>query len=51
MTFVRLLIAFAASHVHIKNESLHGHLQEEVYKEQPPIFVAQGELGMVCKLK
>nr|XP_009794179.1 PREDICTED: uncharacterized protein LOC104240969 [Nicotiana sylvestris] len=35
----------------IKNAFLHGDLQEEVYMEQPPGFVAQGECGKVCRLR
>ena len=35
----------------IKNAFLHGDLQKEVYMEQPPSFVAQGESNVVCKLK
>ena len=35
----------------IKNTFLHGDLQEEVYMEQLPGFVAQGESNVVCKLK
>ena len=34
----------------IKNVFLHGDLAEEVYTEQPPGFVAQGESGLVCRL-
>ena len=35
----------------IKNVFLHGDLAEDVYMEQPPDFVAQGESGLVCKLR
>ena len=35
----------------VKNVSLHSDLLEEVYLEQPPGFVAQGECSKVCKLR
>ena len=35
----------------IKNAFLYGDLIEEVYMEQLPGFVAQGEPHLVCKLK
>ena len=35
----------------IKNAFPYGDLVEEVYMEQPPGFVAQGESGLVCKLR
>jgi hypothetical protein len=36
----------------VKDALLRGDLHEEVYMEQPPRFVAQGEYrGCVCKLK
>jgi len=55
---VRVLISLAATldwplfQLDVKNAFLHGDLHEEVYMEQPPGFVAQGESpGRVCKLK
>ena len=57
LTSVRLFISLAASYdwdlhqLDIKNVFLHGDLQEEVYMEQPPGFVTQGELGKVCRLQ
>ena len=54
---VRLLLSMVAMHswplfqLDIKNVFLHGDLAEEVYMEQPPGFVAQGESGLVCKLR
>ena len=56
-TSIRLFISLAASYnwnIHqldIKNTFLHGDLQEEIYMEQPPGFVAQGEIGKVCRLR
>ena len=57
MTSVRLFISLAATYnwdlhqLDIKNVFLHGDLQEEVYMEQPPGFVAQGKIGRVCRLQ
>ena len=57
LTFVRLFISLATSYdwnlhkLDIMNAFLHGDLQEEVYIEQPPGFVAQGEIGKVCRLQ
>ena len=55
MTYARLFISQPATHnwdfhqLDIKNAFLHGDLQEEVYIEQSPGFVAQGE--KVCRLQ
>jgi hypothetical protein len=35
----------------VKNAFLHGDLQEEVYREQPPSYVDQTHPNLVCRLK
>ena len=52
-----MIISLAATHgwdlhqLDIKNVFLYGDLAEEVYLEQPLGFVAQGEIGRVCRLR
>ena len=56
MTNVRLYISLTATYnwdlyqFDIKNPFLYGNLAEKVFMEQPPGFVAQGEIGRVCRL-
>lgn len=57
MESVRLLLAIVAirhwtlHQLDINNAFLHGDLEEEVYMEKPPGFVAHGEsLNIVCRL-
>ena len=57
LTSIRLCISLAATHgwdlhqLDIKNVFLHGDFAKEVYMEQPPRFVAQGEIDRVCRLR
>ena len=57
IAYVSLLLSMAAMcswplyQSDIKNVFLHGNLAEEVYIEQPLGFVAQGESGLVCRLR
>ena len=57
IAYVRLLLSMTTMHswplfqFDIKNVFLHGDLAKEVYMKQPPSFIAQGESGLVCKLR
>jgi hypothetical protein len=57
MTTVRAIITMATTKgwslhkMDVKNVFLHGDLQEEMYMEQPPGYVDQTHLNLVCRLK
>jgi len=57
MTTIRAIIAMAVTkgwslhQMDVKNVFLHGDLQEEMYMEQPPGYVDQTHLNLVCRLK
>ncbi len=57
MTTVRAIVTMAATKgwslhkMDVKNVFLHAYLQEEMYMEQPPGYVDQTHLNLVCRLK
>jgi len=57
MTTIRAIIAMAVTkgwslhQMDVNNVFLHGDLREEVYMEQPPGYVDQTRLNLVCRLK
>jgi hypothetical protein len=57
MTTIRVIIVMATTkgwsihQMDVRNVFFHGDLQEEVYMEQPPGYVDQTHLNLVCRLK
>jgi len=57
MTTIRAIISmvvikgWSLHQMDINNVFLHGDLHEEVYMEQPPGYVDQTHLNLVCRLK
>ena len=55
MTTIRVLLSLAASYgllvhqVDMKTTLLNGELDEEIYIDQPDMFVVKGEERKVCK--
>ncbi|KAF3654053.1 hypothetical protein FXO37_16682 [Capsicum annuum] len=56
ITSIRMLIVLATVYdlqIHqmdVKTEFLNGHLEEEIYMEQPEVFVVPGKENKLCKL-
>ena len=57
LSFIRILISIAVNmdwplyQLDVKNAFLYGDLEEMVYMEQPPGFVAYGESSKICHLR
>ena len=51
LLFMAAMRSWPLFQLDIKNVFLHDDLADEIYMKQPPAFVAQGESGLVCKLR
>ena len=57
MTTLHMMLALIAKNgldlfqMDVKNATLHGDLDEEIYVEQPKGFEVYGKMPLVCKLK
>jgi hypothetical protein len=51
MTIVKVTKGWSLHQMDVNNVFLHGDLQEEMYMEQPPGYVDQTHLNLVCRLK
>jgi len=57
MSSIRMVLALAASldleleQMDVTTDFLHGYLEEEIYMEQPEVFVVNGKENHICKLR